>query len=163
MTIKIIRTDSSFSDWPALLALLQGAFSYMEGRIDPPSSLRLLSLDSIAVKARNESLFLATENEEVVGCVFVAPQSDLLYVGKLAIHPERQRKGIGRSLIETVERYALDLGIDTLELNTRIELTENQTAFKSMGFFVTGEHSHEGYDRPTFISMRKVLGLCISK
>lgn len=158
MTVEIIRADNSFSNWPALLALLQGAFSYMGGRIDPPSSLRFLSLDSIAVKARNESLFLATENEELVGCVFVAPQSDFLYVGKLAIHPEHQRKGIGRCLMQTVERYAIKMGIDTLELNTRIELTENHTAFKSMGFLVTGEHSHEGYNRPTFISMRKVLG-----
>lgn len=157
MSLKIVHADSSFSDWRSLLELLQGAFAFMDGRITPPSSLRLLTPDSIASKAQSESLFLATHGEDLVGCVFAALQPDSLYVGKLAVHPDHQRKGIGRSLMETVERYALSKGIETIELNTRIELFENHSTFKSMGYFVTGEHSHKGYDRPTFISMRKAL------
>ncbi len=157
MSLNIVQADSSFSDWPSLLGLLNGAFAFMDGRIAPPSSLRLLTLDSVAIKAQNESLFLATDSGELLGCVFAAPKPDYLYVGKIAVHRDHQRKGIGRSLMDAVESYAISKGIEALELNTRIELTENHSAFQSMGYLVTGELSHEGYDRPTFISMRKTL------
>lgn len=157
MSVEISQADSNFSDWPALLALLHRAFGFMDGRIAPPSSLHLLTRDSIADKSQAESLFLATKSGELLGCVFAAQQPDSLYIGKLAVHPEHQRKGIGRRLMDAVEHYAVSKDIDTLELNTRIELIENQSTFQSMGYHVTGEHSHEGFDRPTFISMRKTL------
>jgi hypothetical protein len=41
-----------------------------------------------------------------------------------------------------------------LELETRIELTENHAAFARMGFIKTAETSHEGFDRTTSIVMR---------
>ena len=157
MSLDITQADSSFTDWSSLLALLHEAFKYMDGRIDPPSSLHRLTTNTISLKAQRESLFLAKYSEELVGCVFAAPQAGSLYVGKLAVHPDHQRKGIGRCLMDVVERYAISQGVKVLELNSRIELTENHNTFKSMGYVVTAEHSHEGYDRPTFISMRKEL------
>ena len=157
MNIKVTQADDSFMDWHALLELLHEAFLFMGDRIAPPSSLHLLTPDSIAAKAQHESLFLATHRAKLVGCVFATPKPDSLYVGKLAVHPDYQRNGIGRRLMDAVERYALSKGIQALELNTRIELTENHNTFKSMGYFVISEHSHEGYDRPTYISMRKAL------
>jgi hypothetical protein len=36
-------------------------------------------------------------------------------------------------------------------------LTEKHATFAEMGFVRTGEHSHEGYDRTTFVTMRKTL------
>ena len=157
MSIKVVQADKGFANWQAVLELLHEAFSFMSARISPPSSLHLLTLDSIALKAHSEALFLATARGEIVGCVFAAPKPDSLYVGKLAVHPDYQRTGIGQSLMDAVERYAVSEGIEALELNTRIELTENHSTFKAMGYLVTGEHSHEGYDRPTYISMRKAL------
>ena len=42
----ILATDPY--DWPALLALIARAFAYMEGRIDPPSSLHRLTPQGLA-------------------------------------------------------------------------------------------------------------------
>jgi hypothetical protein len=39
-------------DWAALLALIRAEFAFMEGRIDPPSSMHGLTPETIALQAR---------------------------------------------------------------------------------------------------------------
>jgi GNAT superfamily N-acetyltransferase len=152
-----LRTAEGFSDWEGLLALLHRAFACMEGRIDPPSSLHRLDAGGLAEKARAERCFLAFRSGRLAGCVFCAPRAGCLYVGKLAVEPALQGQGIGRALMARAEAEARALGLPALELETRVELVENQAAFARMGFVKTGENAHPGYDRPTSVTMRKAL------
>lgn len=154
MTPERSREDE---DWPALLAMIHRAFAFMEGRIDPPSSLHRLDAAGLAQKARDEICLLVRDQGAVVGCVFCAPRPDCLYIGKLAVEPGRQGKGIGRTLMQAAEERARALDLPALELQTRIELTENHAAFGRLGFVKVGETAHAGYDRPTSITMRKAL------
>jgi ribosomal protein S18 acetylase RimI-like enzyme len=157
MPIRIVRAGGEFSDWAGLLRLLQDAFAYTDGRIDPPSSLHRMTPASLAAKAQEESLFLATEEGALVGCVFARRQEGSLYVSKLAVRQDRRRNGVGRRLMDSVEREAREGGLRNLELDTRIELTENHATFAAMGYAKTAQRAHEGYDRPTYITMRKPL------
>ena len=157
MSCEVSRAAPEFCRWDELLQLLQAAFAYQTDRIDPPSSLHALDAQSIAAKAKDEHLFLAVENGELIGCVFAKPKPGSLYVGKLAVAPHRQGQGIGRRLMQAAEDLARRSGLAVLELETRIELTENHQTFTAFGFVKTGEHAHDGYDHPTFISMRKSL------
>ena len=59
--------------------------------------------------------------------------------------------------MHAAEDFARDSGHAVLELETRIELTENHETFAAMGFVRTAEHAHAGYDRPTSITMKKPL------
>ncbi|MBE7637887.1 GNAT family N-acetyltransferase [Sneathiella sp. P13V-1] len=138
---------------PAVLNLIQKSFAFMEGRIDPPSSMRRLSPESISDHCRKEEVWCI--GEPPVACIFFTVKSDCLYVGKLAVDEAVRGQGLARELIELATARAKALGFDTLELQVRVELTENQTAFKKMGFVKTGEDAHEGYDRPTSFTMRK--------
>jgi len=70
------------------------------------------------------------------------------------LSPLLQRAGIGRKLVEAARVEARRRGIGMLELETRVELTENHAAFARMGFIKTAETSHEGFDRTTSIVMR---------
>jgi GNAT superfamily N-acetyltransferase len=155
--VRIARAGENFSDWTGLLALLHEAFAYMEPRIDPPSSLHGFTPALLAGKVKEESLFLAMDGNELVGCLFAVPKGDALYVGKLAVRGSRQGEGVGRRLMAAAEQLARDSGLAWMELETRIELTENHAAFAAMGFLKVFETSHQGYDRPTAITMRKRL------
>ena len=155
--LSIERGAGDYSDWVELLQLLQDAFAPMEDRIEPPSSVLRLTPASLAAKSHEETLFLARDHGELIGCVFARPQGDALYVGKLAVRHDRQRSGVARRLMAAVEAHARAAGVRYLELETRIELTENHKTFAALGFVKSGEHAHDGYDRPTFISMRKAL------
>jgi GNAT superfamily N-acetyltransferase len=153
-----VRPADGFADWDGLLALLRRAFAFMEGRIDPPSSLHRLDAAGLADKARAGRCFLAFSGGRLAGCVFCEPRADCLYVGKLAVKPGLQGQGIGRALLARAATEALARGLPALELQTRIELVENHRAFARLGFLRTGETTHPGYTRPTSITMRKAVG-----
>ena len=153
----VIELLPDFARWEELLALIGGAFAYMDGVIDPPSSAHLLTPESLAEKAKRETVFLAIEDGRIVGCVFALERARDFYVGKLAVEPDRQGHGIGSRLMHAVEDLARRRDKDAIELQTRIELIGNHAAFARLGFRETERTAHEGYDRPTSITMRKVL------
>jgi GNAT superfamily N-acetyltransferase len=155
--VSIVRLPADFDRWNELLALILEAFAYMDGIIDPPSSAHRLTPENLAAKADSETVFLATAGEVLLGCVFVAEKPDHFYVGKLAVAPA-QGAGIGKRLLGAVEQFARESGKPILELQTRVELSGNQKAFGRLGFVEAARTAHEGFDRPTSITMRKMLG-----
>jgi N-acetylglutamate synthase-like GNAT family acetyltransferase len=152
--ISVRRAAADFAGWKAVRTLIQDAFAYMEARIDPPSSAQRLTPQSMAADAAKGALLLAERAGVLVGCVFVRPKEDALYVGKLAVRPGLQGGGIGKALVTAARAEARMRALKTLELQTRIELTENHAAFARMGFVKTAETAHPGYERPTSITMR---------
>ena len=156
--MRVARADADFDDWAGLLALLHAAFAGMEGRINPPSSLHRLDAPSLASKAGEETLVLAHDADgRLVGCVFLKHETAALYVGKLAVTPEAQGRGIGRALMRAAEAEARTAGLRRLRLQTRVELTENHETFAAMGFVETARTSHAGFDRPTTVEMMRLL------
>lgn len=146
-----------YDRWDQLLDLIMRSFAYMDGVIDPPSSAHRLTAASLAEKAADETVFVALDGDNPVGCVFLAERGHNLYLGKLAVEPAFQRAGLGRRLVAEAERETRRRGLRTIELQTRIELTGNQHAFARLGFVETGRTAHAGFDRPTTVNMRKVL------
>lgn len=138
--------------WPAILSLLHEAFAYMEGRIDPPSSLRDLTPDALTRQTQAGEIWVIGAP---VACVFLTPKTEALYIGKLAVAASHRGQGLARRLIDLAEERARVLRLPALELETRVELVENQTAFQAMGFVETGRTAHAGFDRPTSITYRR--------
>jgi GNAT superfamily N-acetyltransferase len=155
VTVSPLPPD--FQDWQNLLALIRCAFAYMDGVIEPPSSAHLLTPDLLRDKALVETIFVAFWGERLVGCVALDDRGDRLYLGKLAVEPGLQGRGIGRLLVDAAEQFARAEGKPAIELQTRVELTGNHKAFARLGFVETGRTAHAGYDRPTSITMRKLL------
>jgi len=147
-----LATDPAL--WPPILALLHEAFAYMEGRIDPPSSLRDLTPEALTRQAEAGEIWIIGAP---VACVFLTPKPGALYVGKLAVAASHRGQGLARTLIDQAEARARQLGLAALELQTRIELVENQSAFLGMGFEEVGRTAHKGYDRPTSITYRRAV------
>ncbi|MCJ7997231.1 GNAT family N-acetyltransferase [Rhizobium cremeum] len=157
MTIKLNRLDDRFERYDELLDLILRAFAYMDGAIDPPSSAHRLTSDLLRRKAQEEVGVVASQDDRLVACAFFRPEPGSLYIGKLAVLPEVQGKGVGRRLLAEAETVAEALGLVELRLETRIELSGNHRRFAAWGFRKTAENSHPGYTRITSIEMRKTL------
>ena len=155
--IEVGVKPAGFDDWPALLALLQESFATMDGRIDPPSSLHLFDAAKLAAKAQEEELILAFMDGALVGCLFATERGDALYLGKIAVRPGLHGRGIAKRMFALAEASARARGFKALELQARIELTENHRTFTALGFEKVGEGSHPGYTRPTDLNFRKAL------
>jgi GNAT superfamily N-acetyltransferase len=157
MAIQVSRADADFRDWDGLHALLTRSFAYMKGRIDPPSSLTRMSVETLREKAGEETLLLARDGETLVGCGYLRDDGATLYLGKFAVAQAYRRRGVLRAMFDLAEKIARQEGKTALELQTRIELVENHATFAALGFVKSGEEAHAGYNRPTSIWMRKVL------
>jgi ribosomal protein S18 acetylase RimI-like enzyme len=147
-----LATDPAL--WPAILALLHEAFAGMEGRIDPPSSLRDLTPEALTRQAAAGEIWGIGAP---VACVFLTPKPRALYVGKLAVAGSHRGQGLARRLIDHAEARAREMRLPVLELQTRVELLENQAAFRAMGFREVGRTAHAGFDRPTSITYRRAV------
>ena len=153
--MRVLEAPADFSDWHAVLLLLQSTFAYMDGRIDPPSSLHRMGVDELRAKARQESLIIATDGDKLIGCAFAEVRKHCVYVGKVAVAAPYRGRGIARMLLAAVESIARRSGLSVLELQTRVELVENHRTFAALGFAKFAETAHPGYTRPTSITMRK--------
>lgn len=144
-------------DDPALgeaLDVMRAAFSGMDGRIDPPSSLQDLTVEALSNTAQAAELWVA--GSPVAGTVILTPREKVLYVGKLAV--AKPRTGLGRALMALAEERALALGFAWLELESRVELVEVHAVFKRLGFCEIGRTTHDGFARPTAVLFRKAVG-----
>lgn len=157
MTIAILPLPADFTDWEGLRRLIRRAFGPKDGVIDPPSSTHLLTAESLAEKAAREQAFIARKGDNLVGCVFLEDRGDHLYLGRFAVDPAFHGQGIGRALMDAAFAHARLLGRPGIELQARIELTDNHAIFNRLGFTERSRTSHAGYTRPTSITFRKVL------
>ena len=140
-------------DWAALLALIRAEFGYMDARINPPSSMHQLTPDAIAHHAATAEVWAI--GAPAHACIFLTPKPHALYLGKLAVAASHRRMGLARTLITLAETRARALGLPALELQTRIELTENHAAFRALGFTETARTAHPGFTRPTTLTFQR--------
>lgn len=128
----------------------------MDGRIDPPSSMHRMSLQTLEAQAADGEVWAI--GTPPVACFVLSPKEDSLYIGKLAVASAARGRGLARRLFDLADARAAELGLDWLELQTRIELIENHATFSALGFRMTAETSHPGYDRPTSLTFRRPVG-----
>ena len=79
-----IRAKSPY-DWHALLRLIQTNFAYMEGRIDPPSSMHDLTTEAIERQSESGEIWVVEDDGHPIACVFLTPREGALYIGKLTV------------------------------------------------------------------------------
>lgn len=142
-------------DFAPVLSLVRDAFAFMEGRIDPPSSVARLTTASLAASAAGGEIWVLDDPdapEGPIACTVLTAHSDHLYLGKLAVAPAFRRQGLARQLVGHAADRTRTLGLAELRLETRVELTENHAAFRAMGFAEIGRTAHAGFDRPTSIT-----------
>ena len=138
-------------------ALLTQAFAYMEGRIDPPSSLGRMGIGDLARHAAEAELWVIEGTSGPLACMILTPQGDTLYLGKLAVARLARGTGLARRMIAQALARARALGLPSVSLQTRVELTENHATFAALGFEMTGTSSHPGFDRPTTVNFRRMV------
>jgi GNAT superfamily N-acetyltransferase len=153
----VVTLGPDFAGWDGILDLIAKSFAYMDGIVDPPSSATRLTVDALRKKSGSETALAIFDGERPVACLFCQPRDDVFYLGKLAVDPDRQGQGLGKLLVAHAGELARRAGYDTLELQVRIELEANRDFFAAQGFVETARGAHAGYDRPTWIVMRKRL------
>jgi len=157
-TFKIVRLrEATGDDAPTIVAVLQAAFEEYRGRLDPPSGAHGETIEKVRDVMRAACGVVALDGDQVVGCVFYAPEGGHIDLFRLAVLPAYRQRGVGRALIEYVESRALALGIPRVQLGVRVALPRNRAYYERMGYRFLETRTHEGYVEPTYVILEKSL------
>lgn len=137
----------------ALLSLIQTSFAFMDGVVNPPSSMHTLTQDSMRTLAVTSEVW--SFGPPLCACVVLTLKPDALYIGKLSVAEHARNQGFARKLVEHAASRARHHKRQWLELDARIELTQNHAAFAAMGFRETGRTAHVGFTSPTSLTFRR--------
>ena len=113
--------------------------------------------ESLAKELAGEGALVVIEDGgEVIGSAVITPRSGQLAFGLAAVHPERQRQGLGRLLINMAEAVAVANHIPTVSLEAERE-TGNVAYYEVMGYHPVDEWdvSPGGSEAYTVVRMEK--------
>jgi GNAT superfamily N-acetyltransferase len=144
------RRLSCADDMTPTHALLVSAFAYMDGVIDPPSSLSRMTPADLAEQATRAEVWVIGASPDA--CVILTPQADTLYLGKLAVAHGARGRGLARALVDHACMRARALALPSVTLQTRVELVQNHLTFARLGFVEAGRRAHPGFARPTSVT-----------
>jgi len=84
--------------------------------------------------------FLAMDGEAVVGCVLFPPRPPTGKLFQMAVYPEYQGKGVGKLLVEYLEREAILSGLTSVYCHARWEVHQ---FYARLGYHSEGEEFEE--------------------
>lgn len=79
-----------------------------------------------------------------------------LYVHRLAIHPNHQRKGLGRMMMDYAEEQARDQGYQSVRLDTYTGNPGNMRLYEGLGYTTIGK-LHLPYRPKLFVCYEKLV------
>ena len=89
---------------------------------------------------------------KIIGSVRAKEDNGTVYVGKLMVHPDQRRKGYGRRLLLSVEKY---FDYNRFELFTSTRSKDNIRLYEKMGYKSYDEKAVD--DELTFVYMEKYM------
>ena len=98
--------------------------------------------------AENMELYVYIENEKVIACISLCKKMDEvyfpvswitknynnLYIHRLAVHPDFQKKGVGKVLMDFAEKYARKKECNSIRLDTFSVNKRNLKFYESRGY-----------------------------
>jgi predicted N-acetyltransferase YhbS len=132
-----------------ILKLVHSAF----GALTPPSGALNETVADVAARFRDGLVLIAEADGALVGSVFAAMKGGGLYLTRMAVRPDWQKRGVGRALLAAAGVQAPAHGAQKLTLRVRINLPDNRAYFERAGFVVTGQGQDPA--RPPYDAMER--------
>ena len=138
-------------DASAVAACVAAAYAlYVERMGKKPGPM----LDDYAEVIARHRVFILDEPEGLSGILVLIATAEGLLLDNVAVHPDRQGRGLGRRLVAFAEDEARRLGHGALDLYTHESMTENIALYDALGYVETERRVVSGYAR---VYMRKQL------
>jgi ribosomal protein S18 acetylase RimI-like enzyme len=149
--------DYQAEDIPAMLRVIKESFAEYDGRLVPPSSARGKTIEILESELERAQALVVEAAGEIVGCVLFRPRDEGIYFERLSVLPGYRNRGLAQLMLAEVERRALEAGERSLWLSVRLVLTELRDFYNRLGFKPFEYGTHEGYEGPTYVKMRKEI------
>ncbi|AYO55555.1 MULTISPECIES: GNAT family N-acetyltransferase [Acinetobacter] len=130
--MEIIIKQAIMSEAEDILELQKIAYQseaelYQDWNIPP----LLQTLQQLQLEFENHKIIVATFNDEIVGSVRGYVDQGTLHIGRLIVHPDFQKQGIGSQLLLKIEN---DSESQRYELFTGHKSIENIRLYEKLGY-----------------------------
>jgi GNAT superfamily N-acetyltransferase len=128
--IRLVRTDSTDTDFVALVQLLDADLAQRDGE-DHAYYHQFNAIDHL------KQVVVAYENNVAVGCGAIKPFGvDALEVKRMYVSPAHRGKGIAAAILTTLETWAAELGFTRCVLETGKKQPEAMALYQKSGYQV---------------------------
>jgi ribosomal protein S18 acetylase RimI-like enzyme len=90
------------------------------------------TLEELIKESKNSIILKATEDHIIIGSVRGSSHEQVCKIGRLIVHPDFQRQGIGSKLLSDIERLFSE--VETFELFTGSDSEDNIRLYKKSGY-----------------------------
>ncbi|WFU42032.1 GNAT family N-acetyltransferase [Bradyrhizobium sp. CB82] len=90
--------------------------------------------DPVSLCAPNISFYAARRGEDIVGFGAVVAMDGYGEIKRMFVDPKARGEGVGRRLLEEIERRAVALGLPVLRLETGVRQPEAISLYRTHGF-----------------------------
>ena len=102
-------------------------------------------------------LKLLSNNNELLGCVLLIKNAEIMYLGMLTVQPTLQNAGLGKILMTDAEHFAKQRGCIKMEMTVISDRTELIEWYQRRGYRLTGEQRPFPMNDPNFGIPKKNL------
>jgi N-acetylglutamate synthase-like GNAT family acetyltransferase len=149
---------ATVEDVPKLVALLNTAFAMERDFMDRE---RIYTPEVEAYMKAGTYFVVDGEGGALDACMYLEQRSDRMYLGMLAVNPERQGRGLGKRLLTFAEQRAVAAGCQGLDIRVVNLRSELPPFYHALGFVETGTEplTDPALKKPAhFIHMTKQVG-----
>jgi len=157
MNIRI--TLATIDQASSIAAILQEAFREYEALYTPEAfAVTTPTAKQIQDRWDEGPVWVALQNDVIVGTVAAVPKQGALYIRSMAITPAARGYGVGKSLLQEAERFARKNDLQRMFLSTTPFLDRAIKLYEGFGFKQIGAGPQELLGTPLF-TMEKILDL----
>lgn len=140
------------SEADAVRALVRAAYQHYVPRIGiEPAPMT----DDYEQRIADEQVWVLIEDAALAGVLVLEEQADCFLLDNIAVAPDRQGQGHGRTLLDFAEAQAWQAGWNAITLYTNAKMTENIAIYTARGYQERERRHEKGFDR---VYMVKPLG-----
>ena len=149
----MIRLATPF-DTDTVTALVHAAYSkWLPVLGYPPMPMEA----DYAALIDRQVVYVADEGDQIVGVLVIWAIENAMLIENVAVHPQAQKGGVGKLLLDFAEQKAREAGLPQIALYTNEKMVYNQDYYRKLGYVET-RREVRGENR-RIVWMYKVLPL----
>ena len=138
------------NDVPAIRKIAERAYAVYVGRLGKKPAPMIADFEAHI----GRDWTIVFENKAVQGYAILLERDSSHLLDNIAVDTSAQRQGIGRALIDYIEKFLIEANQEFYDLYTNIVMTENVLWYQKLGFVELKRVEEKGFKR---IYMRKDL------
>jgi ribosomal protein S18 acetylase RimI-like enzyme len=140
-TDELTLRRATLADLDAIVSLTHAAYSVYIARLGrEPQPMTT----DYAEYIDKHLIWLLERQQEVVGVLAAQHEPDALLIYSVAVHPNHQKRGLGRRLLAWAEHEARQAGYRHIRLYTNALMEKNIALYTRLGYHETQREPYEG-------------------